>query len=226
MNQLAHVRPEFPAWRRSSTDELINAATHGLGLVIAIVGTKVMTSGVFANGDVWLVISCGVYLSSLLAVYTMSTFSHSATSLRWKSLFRQLDQACIYLLIVATYTPYSLAYLPGGLWLMLLVAMWVVALIGFAAKLFFAHRVEAVSIAPYVLLGWIPIIAVPALWRLAPIGAFGSVIAGGLCYTIGTLFLMHDERVRHFHAAWHLFVIAGSACHFFGILVFVVRGGN
>jgi hemolysin III len=109
---------------------------------------------------------------------------------------------------------------------MLLGAMWVVALVGFAAKVFFAHRVEAVSITSYVLLGWMPIIAVPALWRSAPTGAIASMIAGGLCYTIGTLFLVYDERVRHFHAAWHLFVIAGSACHFLGILVFVVRGGN
>ena len=226
MNQFAHLRADLPAWRRSSTDELVNAATHGLGLVIAVIGALVMTSGVFAVGDTWLVIVCGVYITSLVAMYAMSTLSHISTSPKWKSLFRQLDQAFIYLLIVATYTPFSLAYLHGGLWLMLLGAMWLVALVGFAAKVFFAHRVEAVSITSYVLLGWMPIIAVPALWHSAPTGAIVSMIAGGLCYTIGTLFLVYDERVRHFHAAWHLFVIAGSACHFLGILVFVVHGGN
>jgi hemolysin III len=225
MTQSAQLRPDFAAWRRSSTDELVNAATHGAGLVIALAGALVMTNSMLANGDAWLSIGCGVYLISLLAVYAMSTLSHSATSVRWKSLFRQLDQGFIYLLIVATYTPFSLAYLRGGLWWALLGMMWVVAIAGFAAKVLFAHRVDAVSIVSYVLLGWMPIIAVPALWRSAPAGAFGSIIAGGLCYTVGTLFLIYDERVRHFHAAWHLCVIAGSACHFVGMLVFVLRGG-
>jgi hemolysin III len=226
MDQFAHLRPDLPAWRRSSADELVNAATHGFGLLIAGVGALVMISSVRLGDDAWLVIGCGVYLASLVAVYTMSTLSHSSTSLRWKSLFRQLDQACIYLLIAATYTPFSLAYLRAGLWWLLLGAMWAVALTGFAAKVVFAHRVEAVSIGSYVLLGWMPIIAIPALWQAAPTGAFGSMIAGGLCYTVGTLFLIYDERVRHFHAVWHLCVIAGSACHFFGMLVFVVRGGS
>jgi hemolysin III len=224
MNQFAHLRTDLPAWRRSSTDELVNAATHGLGLVIALMGAVAMTSGMSSDRDARLVIVCGVYITSLVAVYAMSTLSHSSTSLRWKSLFRQLDQAFIYLLIVATYTPFSLAYSRGGLWLMLLGAMWVVALAGFAAKVFFAHRVEAVSIASYVLLGWMPIIAVLALWCSAPLGAFWAMIAGGLCYTVGTLFLIYDERVRHFHAVWHLCVIAGSTCHFLGIFVFVVGG--
>jgi len=108
---------------------------------------------------------------------------------------------------------------------MLLGTMWAVAIVGFVAKIFFAHRVEAVSVASYVFLGWMPILALPVLWRSAPPGAIGAMIAGGLCYTTGTLFLMYDERVRHFHAMWHLFVIAGSTCHFMGILNFVVRGG-
>jgi hemolysin III len=225
MQDFADLQPDFPAWRRSSTEELVNAATHGLGLVIAVLGALVMTSGVLADGDVSLIIGCGLYLTSLVAVYAMSTLSHSATSHRWKALFRQLDQGFIYLLIVGTYTPYSLAYLRGGFWWVLLGAMWAVALAGFAAKVFFAHRVEAVSVAPYVLLGWMPIIAIPALWRSAPTGAFGLIVAGGLCYTVGTLFLIYDERVRHFHAVWHLCVIAGSACHFLGMFLFVVRAG-
>ena len=225
MNRCAHQNLDLPAWRRSSTDELMNAATHAIGFSFAVLGAMMMTAGVLARGDAWLTAGCAVYLTSLVAVYAMSTLSHSSRSLKWKSLFRQLDQAFIYLLIVATYTPFSLAYLRGGFWWVLLGAMWIVALLGFGAKVFFAHRVEAVSVASYVLLGWMPITAVPELWRSAPHGALGAMIAGGLCYMIGTLFLVYDERVRHFHAAWHLLVIAGSTCHFFGILVFVVRGG-
>ena len=154
---------ELPAWQRSSADELLNAATHGFGLALAVVGALVMAGGVAADGDAWRIIGCGVYLASLVTVYAMSTLSHTVTSPSWKSLFRRLDQGFIYLLIAATYTPFSLAYLRSGLWWALLGAMWSVALFGFAAKVFFAHRVEAVSIASYILLGWMPIVAAPAL---------------------------------------------------------------
>jgi hemolysin III len=222
MSHYAQLPPDGAAWRRSRADELINAATHGLALAIAIVGALEMMRFVSAQEDVWLTAACAVYAFSLVAVYTMSTLSHSSKSVRWKSVFRRLDQAFIYILIVATYTPFSLVFLPGAFWRLLLVLMWAIALCGFAGKVFLAHRVEAVSVASYLVLGWIPIIAIPVLWRSAPPAACGSLIAGGLCYTFGTLFLIYDERVRYFHAAWHLCVIAGSVCHYLGMLVFVV----
>lgn len=225
MEQFAQYRPDYPAWRRSSTEELVNAMTHGLGFVVAVAGSTVMMDRVLATGNSPLVLGCGLYVASLMAVYAMSTLSHSATSVRWKSLFRQLDQAFIYLLIVGTYTPFSIAYLHGPAWSTLLGAMWFVAIVGFIAKTFFAHRVETVSVVSYVVLGWMPIVAVPTLYRTAPAGAFQAMIAGGLCYTIGTLFLVYDEHVKHFHATWHLCVMSGSACHFFGLLFFVIGGG-
>ena len=226
MNQSANAIDGCATWQRSPADELVNAATHALGLVLAIVGALGMAGGVAGSGDAWLVAGCSVYLASLVAVYAMSTLSHSCRSMRWKILVRRLDQGFIYLLIAATYTPFSLAYLRDGVWWVLLGAMWVVALFGFVAKVFFAHRVEAVSIASYVVLGWMPIIAAPALVQTVPMGAFWCMLLGGVCYTAGTLFLMNDHRVRHFHAIWHLCVIAGSACHFLGILMFVVGAGS
>ncbi len=225
MERCAHVRPDYPAWRRTSSEEFVNAVTHGLGFVLAVAGSLIMMSGVIASGNRVLLSGCGAYVISLLAVYAMSTLSHSATSVRWKSLFRQLDQAFIYVLIVGTYTPFSLAYLHGWMWNTLLAAMWLVALIGFVAKVLFAHRVEAVSVGSYVMLGWMPIVSLPVLYHVAPQGAFHSIIAGGVFYTVGTLFLVYDEHVKHFHAIWHLCVISGSACHFLGLLFFVVRGG-
>jgi hemolysin III len=222
MNLDTNSLANLPAWRRSAADEWVNAATHAFGLALAVIGALFMTAGVWGHGDLWRIVGCGVYLASLVAVYTMSTLSHCTRSLRWKSLFRRLDQGFIYLLIAATYTPFSLAYLRTGLWWALLGAMWAVAIIGFVAKVFFAHRVETVSVASYVLLGWMPVISVPALIHTLPMGAFWWMLAGGVCYTVGTLFLYYDERVRHFHAVWHLCVIAGSLCHFLGILLFVV----
>jgi hemolysin III len=219
-----HAMPNSPASERSPADEAINTATHALGLLLAAIGALVMAGSVVGQGDAWVVAGCVLYLFSLIAVYAMSTLSHGATSPRWKSLFRRLDQAFIYLLIAATYTPFSVAYLRSGWWWVLLGAIWFVAICGFVSKVFFAHRVEAVSIASYVLLGWMPAVAAPVLSQTLPIGAFWWMLAGGACYTIGTIFLTHDQRVRHFHAVWHLCVIAGSACHFLGILFFVVGG--
>jgi hemolysin III len=216
-------QPGQLTWDRTAADEAVNTATHALGFLLAAMGGLVMAGSVLGHGDVWRVVGCGVYLSSLLAVYAMSTLSHGATSPGWKSWFRRLDQAFIYLLIAATYTPFSLAYLRSPGWWVLLGAIWLVALWGFVSKLLFAHRVEAVSIVSYVLLGWMPIMAVPALWHTLPLGAFLWMLAGGVCYSLGTLFLTYDQRVRHFHAVWHLCVIAGSACHFLGILLFVVK---
>ncbi|HEY3394014.1 MAG TPA: hemolysin III family protein, partial [Lacipirellulaceae bacterium] len=161
---------EAPAWQRSAADELVNAATHGLGFVLALVGALVMAAGVRAQADPWLALGCGLYLASLVAVYAMSTLSHSASSPRWKTLFRRLDQGCIYVLIVATYTPLSLAYLRGGFWWSILGAMWAAALIGFVAKVFFAHRTEAVSLVSYLALGWMPALGVPELVRAVPVG--------------------------------------------------------
>ncbi len=225
MEQIAQLRQEYPTWRRSSEEEFVNAVTHGLGFAIAVAGSIVMMSSVRAVGNTQLIIGCALYLMSLMAVYAMSTLSHSPTLFRSKCLFRQLDQAFIYLLIAGTYTPYAVAYLHGWQWDVLMAAMWMVALTGFVAKVFFAHQVHAVPVKTYLALGWMPILALPSLWYIAPAGAFDAIIAGGVFYTIGTYFLMRDHRVRHYHAIWHLCVIAGSACHFLGILLFVVHGG-
>ena len=215
--------PEYSNYGRTAADELLNTVTHGFGFLMAVVGAQAMLSRLVGHNDRWLVAGCLMYLSSLLSVYAMSTLSHGATSAKWKSRFRALDQGFIYLLIVATYTPYSLAYLHGPKWFALMCVMWSVALVGFVAKVFFAHRVDSVSVMAPLILGWIPIVAVPTLMRTAPSGAFEMIISGGICYTAGILFLIYDERVKHFHAVWHLCVIAGSTCHFCGLLNYVVR---
>jgi hemolysin III len=226
MEQVAQLREQFPAWRRSSEEELANAVTHGLGFVLAVAASVVMMSQVLDTGNLALIAGCGTYVMSLMAVYAMSTLSHSPTSFRAKLVFRQLDQAFIYLLIVGTYTPFALAFLHGWCWNLLLAAMWTVASTGFVAKVFFSHKVHSVPVTSYLVLGWMPIVALPALWLYAPPGVFQSILGGGMFYMLGTFFLTHDDRVRHFHAIWHLCVITGSAWHFIAILTYVVRAGT
>jgi len=216
----------FAASRPTYGEELANVITHAFGLALSVTGAVLMAMVLLSHGDPWRTIGCSVYLASLVAVYATSTLSHSFTSPRWRSIFRSLDQGFIYFLIAATYTPISLTYLRTGVWWLLLGAVWAVALYGFVSKVFFAHRVEAVSVWPYVLLGWLPIISVPTLLGLTDSTAgFWWMLVGGLCYTVGTVFLICDQKVRHFHAVWHLFVIAGSTCHFLAILMFIAGAG-
>jgi hemolysin III len=218
-------RPDFTVLRPSADEELVNAITHGIGLALAAVGALVMMTGVTAHDNFRLAVGCAAYLFTLVAVYAMSTVSHTVATPRWRMFFRQLDQAFIFLLIVGTYTPYSLAYLNGPFWNVLLTFMWCYALAGFALKAVFAHRIDTGSVLPYLFLGWMSIIALPAIWQVAPHAEFALIVGGGVCYMIGTFFLLNDEKVRHFHAAWHLWVIAGSTCHFMGLLAYVVQAG-
>jgi hemolysin III len=214
---------EFFGWRLSRAEERANAITHGLGLLLSVAGAVAMVTYVLGDGDVWRQVGCTVYVASLIAVYAMSTLSHSATTPEWRSYFRALDQGCIYLLIAATYTPFSLVYLRTAPWWLLLGAIWSIALWGFLSKVVFSHRVESVALWPCILLGWMPTISVPALAGIVPVAAFWWMLVGGICYSVGTIFLRYDYKVRHFHAVWHVMVIAGSTCHFLAIFSFVAH---
>jgi hemolysin III len=154
-------------YRLSPSEELVNSITHGIGLILSVIGAVVMVAAL-GRGDVWRAAGCGVYLSSLITVYAMSTMLHSCQTPHWKSFFRALDQGSIYLLVAATYTPFSLAYLRTSAWWVLLGVIWGVALHGFLAKLLFAYRVEAPSIWPCVLIGGIPFISTPTLLTVGP----------------------------------------------------------
>jgi hemolysin III len=217
---------EHPAWYRSEGYELVNALTHGAGLVLSLVGALVMGIVVASSGDVWRIFGCGVFVVSMIAVYAASTLSHSGFAARWRTFLRRVDQGTIYFLVVATYTPFGLAYLRTGYGWLLLAALWTGATVGFLSKFFLSHRLEANMLWSYVLLGVLPTITIPWLWNDVPFGATLWMFFGGLCYLLGTLFLMNDWRVRHFHAVWHLLVIAGSACHFLGILSAVARAAG
>ena len=205
----------------SSNEEFANFVTHGIGLVLSLAGVAVMVA-VLGNGDSWRVAGCSIYLASLIGVYLMSTLSHTFESPRLRSFFRALDQGTIYLLIAATYTPFSMAYLHSTFWFVLLAIVWTVAFWGFFSKVFFSHRLESVSMWPCIVLGGIPFVSLPALMGVVSIAALWWMLLGIACYTFGLVFWMNDHRVRHFHAVWHVLVIAGSTCHFVGILLFVV----
>lgn len=157
----------------------------------------------------------------LIAVYSCSALSHYFRGAKLRSLFRRLDQAFIYLLIVGSYSPFSTAFQHGPWWWTTLALMWLVAFVGFVSKLFFEHRVESVSVWIYLALGWSPILIGMPLAGLVPTAAIRMILLGGFFYTAGTWFLFKDHKVWYFHAIWHLFVIAGSISHFLGVWWYV-----
>jgi hemolysin III len=228
----ANVEPQPVAvaapweWTRSAADEVVNTITHGAGLVLAIVGASLMAATLWGHGDGWRIAGCAVFLVTMVAVYAASTLSHAVSHPQWKYFLRQVDQGVIYLLVVGTYTPFGLAYVRTGLGWALLAALWASAIAGFLAKVVFAHRINNGTVWTYVVLGVLPTLVIPYLWHMVPVGTAVWMAVGGLCYLGGTLFLTYDAHVRHFHAVWHLLVIAGSACHFLGIFTSVASAAN
>ena len=207
-----------------AAEELANSITHGAGLLLSIVGgcALLLAADGRVNGTVFA--GCAIYSLTLVALYLASTLSHVFHRSPRKRLLRMLDQGCIYLLIAGSFTPFALAYLASGGWLLLLATMWVIAIAGFVSKMVWAHRVDSVSMWVYLALGWMPILAARPIVSAVPLECLFWIMAGGLSYTIGTVFLTLDERVPYFHAVWHLFVIAGSICHYVVISQFVVPG--
>ncbi len=210
-------------WRDWSTDreEVVNTITHGLGWLLSLIGAVVLL--VRLGGTEWLVgAGCLVYVATLVGVYGMSTLSHACVAPSRKQWFEMLDQAFIYLLIVGTYTPFSLKYFHSSFAWLLLTVMWGLAWYGFFSKMARGNQVQRASLWLHLLLGWMPVIMVPAWLAAIPPVAIAGVIVGGVFYTVGTIFLVFDGRVPHFHALWHLFVIAGSATHYAIVLIYVV----
>lgn len=203
-------------------DEYANLITHGFGLLLSLVASAVLMTHVIQEHRAITIVTCGIYCASLVGLYAASTLSHSFFDLARRRFYRALDQACIFLLIAGSFTPVGIAYLRQGWWLLLMAAMWITALFGVFLVVRMGNLTPAAK-ALYGVLGWLPVIAVKPLYDAAPFELLVWMIAGGAFYSVGTLFLTYDVRVRYFHALWHAFVIAGSTCHYIAILLFVVR---
>jgi hemolysin III len=220
---LHHVRLNALALRTNG-DEILNSLTHGAGLALAGGGSVALVGYAAAHADAWRTAGCLIFALTLTAVYAASTLSHLAQRRPWRHLFRTWDQGLIYLLITGTYTPFAFTYLRGGAWWLLTSTMWVIALYGFTTKVAFKHRIEGISVWLYLVLGWLPVIALPQYFSVMPVACMLWVLAGGVFYTVGAVFLMLDHKWSFFHAIWHVMVIAGSMCHYLGIWYYVASG--
>ena len=202
-------------------EEFANGVTHGIGFLISLVAAPWLISVAAQDGDPWKITGCAIYAFSLVAVFAASTLSHLVQEPLRRRWFRMLDQACIYLLIAGTDTPFCLVYLREGWWWLLFAALWSLALYGFVSKIVFTHRIEQVSAVLYVVLGWLPIVAAYPLAYRIPLGAWPWLCMGGLLYCFGLIFWFLSDHLRYAHALWHIMVIFAATCHYLGILYYV-----
>jgi hemolysin III len=200
--------------------ERLNGYTHLAGSVLALGGATLLVSMAAAKGDPMRVASFSAYGATLFVMYAASTFYHSTRG-RAKSLFRKLDHSAIYLLIAGTYTPFALVSLSGQDGWTLFAASWSFAFLGILQEVWLAKGARLTSLVLYVLMGWMGLALMAPLIHALTWNGFAWLVAGGLVYTAGIVFYLFDERFRHWHGIWHLFVMAGSAIHFFTILKFV-----
>ncbi len=201
-------------------EEIANSIVHGIGVVLSIVALVLLIMYA-AQGDGWRLASAIVYGSTLLLEYTASTLYHSFPQPNVKHVFKILDHAGIYLLIAGTYTPFTLVTIrESGGWVVFAV-VWTAALVGISMEAFWTYRPRWVSVVVYLAMGWAIVGAIqPLLATLDPTGVW-LLIAGGLAYTVGTIFYIL-KRVKYMHAVWHVFVLAGSICHFLAIALYVI----
>jgi len=200
--------------------ERLSSGTHLAGTVLAAAGAAVLVVLAARQGDPWKIVSFGIYGTLLFALYTLSTLYHSTRG-KVKRVFRKLDHCSIYLLIAGTYTPFTLISLHGAWGWSLFGVVWGLAALGIAQEAWLGKGARILSLVIYVVMGWLGVIAVkPLIAALTPTG-FAWLAAGGLFYTAGIIFYALDEKLRHGHGIWHLFVLAGSASHYLAILLYV-----
>jgi hemolysin III len=201
--------------------ERFNSITHLAGTVLAAIGAPLLIVLAAPSGDAGKIVSCAIYGAALFLLYGTSTLYHSLRG-RAKPVLRKLDHCSIYVLIAGTYTPFALVTLRGAWGWTLFGLEWGFAALGIAQEFVFGKGRRRLSVAIYVIMGWMGVAALRPL--AAGLGASGLawLLAGGLLYTGGIVFYLLDERVRHFHGVWHLFVLAGSAAHFVAIAFYVV----
>lgn len=201
--------------------ERFNAWTHLIGALLALAGAVWLQLRAAASGDAWKMVSVAIYGATLVLLYAISTAYHSVRG-RLKRIFRKLDHLSIYLLIAGSYTPFCLISLRGPWGWTLFAIVWTLALLGMLQEIKPRSEARVLSLVIYALMGWIVLVAVEPLLASLGLSGFLWLAAGGVFYTAGIVFFAFDERFRHWHGIWHLFVIAGSLAHFVAILMHVL----
>ncbi|MNH98335.1 hemolysin-III related [compost metagenome] len=205
----------------SVREERANAISHGVGILLSVLGLLLLVIHATTDGDMWHVISFSIYGASLIILYSCSTLLHSLHNRKIKDVFEIMDHAAIYVLIAGTYTPYLLVTLRGPVGWTMLGIIWGLAVLGIVLKFFYVKRFVMLSTLCYIGMGWMIVFAFKPLYASLAFGGIAWLVAGGLLYTFGSIFYVW-RRIPYHHAIWHVFVLAGSICHFISINGYVL----
>jgi hemolysin III len=206
---------------QSHPEELTNSILHGIGALLSVAGLAILVALAAIHADIWTVVSCSIYGASLVLLYVTSCLYHAFFTPRLKRVFQVLDHSFIFILIAGSYTPFVLGPLRSPFGWTLFGTIWALAAGGIVLKALLLPRFEKSTSLLYVLMGWLICLALPQLLQEIPRLGVVWLVIGGVLYTAGVVFFVL-ERVRFFHAIWHLFVLGGSISHFFAVLYGVV----
>jgi hemolysin III len=202
-------------------EETANSILHGLGAVLSLAGLAVLVVLTASRGTVWGLVSATVFGVSMFLLYLSSSLYHGLVASKAKRVFEILDHSAIYLLIAGTYTPFALATIRGAWGWSIFGVVWGLAVAGIVMQTVFPGRFRGIMTGLYIAMGWVGVVAFkPMVAALAP-SVIALIAAGGICYTVGVYFY-YRKRFRFSHSVWHVFVLAGSACHYFAVLRHVV----
>ena len=210
--------PVAPKREQSQAEEIANSISHGVGLVAALVGTLFLIVHAARHGDGIFIVGTSVFAATMVLLYLASTLYHALPMSKAKSVFRVVEHSAIFLLIAGTYTPFTLGVLRGVWGWTLFGLVWGLAVTGVALKAFNRMSHPIFSTGLYLLMGWLILIAVNPLSDRVPASGLLWLVAGGVAYTAGVAFFAADSRLRYGHFIWHLFVMAGTTCHYFAVL--------
>ena len=199
-------------------EEIANAISHGIGFLLAVASLPILVTFTAREGHAIDIVATSVFSVTMMLLYLVSTLYHAVPEGRFKTVLNRLDHAAIFLFIAGSYTPFVLGVLHGAWGWSLFGVVWGLAALGATAKLLNRLSHPILSTGLYVAMGWVAIVAAGPLLNRMPAAGLAWLVAGGLAYTAGAVVFLFDSRIRYAHFAWHLFVLAGSSCHFFAAL--------
>jgi hemolysin III len=202
---------------QSPSEEIANSVSHGVGFMLAVAAVPILVVAAAGRGDAAGIVGGSIFAATMVVLYLTSTLYHAWPRTRVKQTIRALDHGAIFLLIAGTYTPFTLGVLRGGWGWALFGVVWGLAAGGVALKAVGGAKHPRLSVGIYLAMGWLVLIAVKPLWLQVPKWGLFWLLAGGIGYTVGVVFYV-AKTIRYSHLVWHLFVLAGSTCHFFAVL--------
>lgn len=208
---------------QSRAEEIANSASHAVGFLSALIGTPILIVQAVRVGDAAFIVGVAVFTTTILLLYLASSLYHALPAGKAKRVFRILDHASIFLLIAGTYAPFTLGVLRGAWGWTLFGLVWSLALVGVVAKAVGKASHPILSTGLYLLMGWLVVIALEPMLAKVPLAGLLWLLAGGLFYTVGVAFYATDAKLRYGHLVWHVFVLAGTACHYFAVLWYAAR---